>query len=69
MNKQEITIFWFRRDLRLEDNVGLFNALQSQNPVIPLFIFDEAILDSLPKNDARVGFIHESLSKINSKLI
>lgn len=68
MHKQGITIFWFRRDLRLEDNVGLFHALQSEYPVIPLFIFDEDILDSLPKNDARVSFIHESLSKINSKL-
>ncbi len=68
MNKQEVTLFWFRRDLRLEDNVGLFHSLQSQYPVIPLFIFDEAILDSLPKNDARVGFIHETLSKINQKL-
>lgn len=68
MNKQGITIFWFRRDLRLEDNVGLFHALESKYPVIPLFIFDESILDSLPKNDARVGFIHESLSKINQKL-
>ena len=67
MNKQGITIFWFRRDLRLEDNVGLFHALQSQYPVIPLFVFDDSILDSLPKNDARVGFIHESLSKINQK--
>ncbi|MES2574918.1 MAG: deoxyribodipyrimidine photo-lyase [Bacteroidota bacterium] len=68
MKKQEVSLFWFRRDLRLEDNVGLFHALQSQYPVIPLFIFDEAILDSLPKNDARVGFIHESLSKINLQL-
>ncbi|WP_395049196.1 cryptochrome/photolyase family protein [Flavobacterium sp.] len=68
MNKQEIAFFWFRRDLRLEDNVGLFFALESKYPVIPLFIFDEAILESLPKNDARVGFIHESLSKINSQL-
>ncbi len=68
MSKPEITFFWFRRDLRLEDNVGLFHALQSQSPVIPLFIFDEAILDSLPQNDARVGFIHDSLSKINVKL-
>lgn len=68
MPKQEVTFFWFRRDLRLEDNVGLFHALQSRYTVIPLFIFDDAILDSLPKNDARVGFIHESLSKINTQL-
>ena len=68
MIKQEVSFFWFRRDLRLEDNIGLFYALKSKFPVIPLFIFDEAILDSLPKNDARVGFIHESLSKINTQL-
>jgi deoxyribodipyrimidine photo-lyase len=68
MSKQEVSIFWFRRDLRLEDNVGLFQALHSEHAVIPLFIFDDSILDSLPKNDARVGFIHESLSKINTQL-
>ncbi|WP_016987975.1 cryptochrome/photolyase family protein [Flavobacterium sp. ACAM 123] len=68
MIKQKVSIFWFRRDLRLEDNIGLFHALESQYPVIPLFIFDEAILASLPRNDARVGFIHESLSNINEQL-
>lgn len=68
MAKTAVSIFWFRRDLRLEDNIGLFHALKSNFPVIPLFIFDEAILDSLPKEDARVAFIHESLSKINSQL-
>jgi deoxyribodipyrimidine photo-lyase len=68
MNKQEVTFFWFRRDLRLDDNVGLFQALQSEYPVIPIFIFDDLILDSLPKNDPRVSFIYESLFKINSKL-
>ncbi|MFV8343110.1 cryptochrome/photolyase family protein [Flavobacterium sp. XS2P39] len=68
MEKQAVSFFWFRRDLRLEDNVGLFHALQSIYPVIPLFVFDDSILDSLPKNDARVGFIHESLSIINTKL-
>ncbi|MFV8327149.1 cryptochrome/photolyase family protein [Flavobacterium sp. ZS1P14] len=68
MSKQEITFFWFRRDLRLEDNVGLFHALQSEYPVVPLFIFDDSILDSLPKNDVRVGFIHENLAIINTRL-
>ncbi|MBF4473732.1 cryptochrome/photolyase family protein [Flavobacterium sp. HJJ] len=68
MTKQKVSIFWFRRDLRLEDNTALYHALQSEQPVIPLFIFDTSILNSLPKNDARVGFIHESLQKINDKL-
>jgi deoxyribodipyrimidine photo-lyase len=68
MKKQQVSIFWFRRDLRLEDNVALFYALQSEYPVIPLFIFDTEILNSLTKNDARVGFIYESLQKINTEL-
>lgn len=69
MATQEVSFFWFRRDLRLEDNLGLFQALQSQHPVIPLFIFDETILERLPNNDPRVGFIHESLAAINTKLL
>jgi deoxyribodipyrimidine photo-lyase len=68
MTKQKVTFFWFRRDLRLEDNAGLFHALQSEYPVIPLFIFDEDILDNLPKEDARVSFIYDSLEKINLQL-
>ena len=68
MIKQQVAVFWFRRDLRLDDNLGLFRALESKFPVIPLFIFDEDILDNLHKKDARVGFIHESLSKINDEL-
>ena len=69
MTKQKVTFFWFRRDLRLEDNTGLFHALQSDFPVIPLFIFDDDILESLPKNDARVNFIYDSLQKINEELL
>jgi len=69
MAKEAVSFFWFRRDLRLEDNLGLFQALQSQHPVIPLFIFDETILEPLPNNDPRVGFIHESLAAINTKLL
>lgn len=63
-----MNIFWFRRDLRLEDNVGLFHALNDEKEVLPIFIFDEKILSELPKDDARVSFIHELLSKIQIKL-
>lgn len=61
-------IFWFRRDLRLEDNVGLFYALNSDTSVLPIFIFDESILSQLPKDDARVSFIHQQLEKIQQQL-
>ena len=65
---KKIAVFWFRRDLRLEDNCALFHALNSKYPVLPIFIFDKEILSELPKNDARVQFIHQSLSKIKSEL-
>ncbi|MFO7701591.1 cryptochrome/photolyase family protein [Psychroflexus maritimus] len=64
--KEKVSIFWFRRDLRWEDNVGLYNALQSDYPVIPLFIFDKHILNKLPKNDARVSFIFDELQKMRN---
>lgn len=63
-----MTIFWFRRDLRLEDNVGLFHSLFENEEVLPIFIFDTSILSQLEKNDARVTFIHELLSKIQKQL-
>jgi len=63
-----MNIFWFRRDLRVDDNVGFFHALNSDEEVLPIFIFDENILSQLPKNDARVTFIHEQLEKIQSEL-
>lgn len=58
-------MFWFRRDLRIEDNHGFYRALQGENKVIPIFIFDSNILDKLPKKDARVEFILSALSKID----
>ena len=65
---ESITVFWFRRDLRLEDNVGLYHALKSGQPVLPIFIFDPEILDKLPKDDPRVSFIHQHVQNINSTL-
>ena len=67
--KNEISIFWFRRDLRLEDNVGLHNCLQQNIPVLPLFIFDTNILNLLEdKADKRLSFIHKALSEIDNTL-
>ncbi|MEM0543298.1 deoxyribodipyrimidine photo-lyase [Flavobacterium sp. j3] len=63
-----MNIFWFRRDLRLDDNVGLFHALNSGIEVLPVFIFDEDILSQLPADDARVTFIHQQLEKIQNQL-
>lgn len=63
-----MTIFWFRRDLRLNDNVGLLEALKAGDSVLPIFIFDKNILDELPKDDARVTFIQKLLKDIQNNL-
>lgn len=65
---KKVSIFWFRRDLRLDDNVGFLEALKGDYPVLPLFIFDKEILDKLPKDDARVSFIYDSLQKMDAQL-
>ena len=65
----KISIFWFRRDLRLKDNHGLYQALESEKKVLPIFIFDEDILDLLEnKSDKRVDFIVQGLQTLNSFL-
>src|SRR6186713_3113480 len=66
----KINVFWFRRDLRLDDNAGLYHALKSGLPVLPIFIFDKDILDRLEdKQDRRVEFIHASLLEIQEQLL
>ncbi len=65
----KINIFWFRRDLRFHDNTALSYALKENLKVLPIFIFDKNILDKLEdKDDARVSFIHETLSEMNQAL-
>jgi len=65
-----MVIFWFRRDLRLIDNIALYSALNENNDVQPIFIFDENILNKLEnKFDARVNFIYNQLVEINKYLI
>ena len=69
MNNRDINIFWFRRDLRLQDNTALYQALHAGKPVLPVFIFDKNILDKLEdRDDARVTFIHDQLAGIKATL-
>ena len=68
-SEQQVSIFWFRRDLRLDDNAALYHALKSGKPVLPIFIFDESILSKLEdKHDKRVDFIHRSLTNLKLEL-
>lgn len=62
-----VTIFWYRRDLRVEDNTALFHAIKSKYPVIPIFIFDTNITSDLPIDDGRISFIYNSLFHLNQE--
>lgn len=67
--KTKVNLFWFRRDLRINDNVGLTEALNSEFPVLPIFIFDSAILEKLPnRQDRRVDYIQQSIMFLNDEL-
>jgi len=69
-SKPEIFLFWFRRDLRLNDNHGLYKALLSGLPVLPIFIFDTNILDPIKnKKDKRVNFIYQKIQQLQTDLI
>ncbi|MFM2194625.1 MAG: hypothetical protein RL092_225 [Bacteroidota bacterium] len=68
MEKPKIVIHWFRRDLRFEDNHALHAALNSDHPVLGVFVFDRNILKHLKPNDARVQFIHTTLQGMQKKL-
>ncbi|MEO6917306.1 MAG: deoxyribodipyrimidine photo-lyase [Chitinophagaceae bacterium] len=68
--KLELNVFWFRRDLRLNDNAGLYRALKAGKPVLPLFIFDKHILDDLEnKTDRRVQYIFDALLEMQTELV
>ena len=70
MDKENISIFWFRRDFCVADNAGLYHALKGKHRVLPLFIFDKDILDKLEdNNDARVSFIHQEIGKLKAEFI
>ncbi len=69
-NTSYINIFWFRRDLRFEDNTALYYALKSGEEVLPIFIFDKDLLDDIEdQSDARLTFIFNQLSKLNKSLL
>ena len=63
-----IALFWFRRDLRLDDNVGLYHSIKNETKVLPIFIFDTDILDRLSKEDPRVCFLHQRIEELNQQL-
>lgn len=66
MNKG--AIFWFRRDLRVEDNTGLYHAVRDNKEVLPIFILDENILRKIIRENPRIGFLADAILNLDKKL-
>jgi deoxyribodipyrimidine photo-lyase len=64
----KIVLFWFRRDLRLNDNTGLYHALRNGFPVLPVFVFDTGILNTLPSGDNRLPFLYQTIESLKKQL-
>lgn len=61
-------LVWFRRDLRPHDHTALYEALRACGRVHCVFVFDKAILDTLPRRDRRVDFLRESVAELKRLL-
>ena len=69
LDNGKLSICWFRRDLRLNDQTALFHDLSSGFPVLPVFIFDTEILGKLDnKKDSRVTFIYDTIVQLKKKI-
>ncbi len=64
-----LAVFWFRRDLRVEDNRALYHALTSGYKVLPVFIYDTVTLDKLERDDRKMSVLKDCLLKLREKLL
>ena len=66
--RYRMALVWLRRDLRLDDHAAFYHALKHSEAAAPVFVFDTAILDALPRDDRRVDFIHQSVAALKTEL-
>ena len=68
MNKQEINIVWFKRDLRFTDHEPLYYAQKENLPVLLLYVFEPSVMCYDDSDTRHWRFVYESLMDMNSKL-
>ena len=66
LTTQNLSIHWFRRDLRLHDNAALYHALKSGLPVLPIFIFDTNIFGKTIRQLVEEG-IQSKVNRLNEE--
>ena len=63
------SLFWFRQDLRVYDNTGLFEAVQNSKEVLPIFILDSRIIEGFGwVSNAKFWFIREALEDVSQEI-
>lgn len=62
------TIFWFKRDLRTDDNTGLINAVRDSREVIPLYVLEDSVLGKYNEGSKRLGFFADALANLEAEL-
>ena len=69
INKEEINIVWFKRDLRLQDNEAIFNALKSKKRVLFMYVFENSLINDPHYDQRHWNFIKQSIEDLNDELI
>ncbi len=66
--KQSISVFWFKRDLRLIDNDALIEALQAKHPILLIYLFEPLVINNQHTSKKHINFIKESILDLNKSL-
>src|ERR1700744_2317380 len=66
--KFHTVIHWFRRDLRVSDNIGLNEAIRCAEHVVPVFIFEDAFRTGPDVGAARLEFLLQSVESLRKNL-
>jgi len=67
-DKERINIVWLKRDLRLEDNEAIFNALTAERRTLILYTFEKILIEDEHYSERHWNFIRESIRDLNERL-
>ncbi|WP_299666470.1 cryptochrome/deoxyribodipyrimidine photo-lyase family protein [uncultured Polaribacter sp.] len=68
INREEINVVWFKRDLRLQDNEAIHNALQSNKRTLLVYVFENSLLEDAHYDERHWNFIKQSIQDLNTDL-
>ncbi|WP_298320628.1 cryptochrome/deoxyribodipyrimidine photo-lyase family protein [uncultured Aquimarina sp.] len=69
INKEHVNIVWFKRDLRLQDNEAVHNAIATNSPTLLLYVFENTLKEDKHYSERHWNFIKQSLNDLNRQLL